>query len=68
MCDIIHHHNKCSKWRSETSSGGGNEHRKCSCGEQYCSCNPCTCSGSSARAGAAAGLVKPRCTCLTCAS
>ncbi|GMN50106.1 hypothetical protein TIFTF001_019272 [Ficus carica] len=52
-----------------TTSGSGDEHMKCSCG-QHCGCNPCTCGLRviTPEVGKAYCKCGPACTCLTCAS
>ncbi|KAL5562332.1 hypothetical protein UlMin_032079 [Ulmus minor] len=54
----------------ERSSGGGEEHMKCSCGD-HCGCNPCKCADGAATgdsAGKAYCKCGDACTCATCAS
>ncbi|PON45030.1 EC metallothionein-like protein [Parasponia andersonii] len=53
----------------ETTTGGGDDHITCSCG-QHCGCNPCTCARSVVTTGVGKAYCKcgEGCTCVSCSS
>ncbi|XP_052622203.1 metallothionein-like protein 4B [Lactuca sativa] len=60
---------RCKSGGMQSSGGGDEEHKKCSCGE-HCGCNPCSCSKESASGGTGKAFCKcaDGCTCVTCSS
>ncbi|XP_052311900.1 EC protein III-like [Populus trichocarpa] len=50
---------RCGSVKDTSGEGEGAGHKKCSCGEHYCGCNPCTCP----RSVVTTGVGKAYCTC-----